>query len=107
MRFWPQWIAADIGCFFDMSDIECLDEPQTAAKGVQVANHLDTNAGRPLPHLSGDGRLDAMNPDPDYSAAYVELITDLDSPADRQRFRLHHRPRQRCRSGRDQGGGRR
>ena len=41
-------------------------------------------------HLDGS---DAMNPDPDYSAAYVILETDR--PAGRPRPDLHHRPRQR------------
>ena len=46
---------------------------------------------------------DAMNPDPDYSAAYVVLRTD--SGAGRARLHLHHRPGQRGVPGRDRRAG--
>ena len=69
-----------------MSDTQCLDEPTNlAANGVQVANHLDTNAGRPLPHLSGNGRLGCHEPTPGLLGGVRQLVTDSD-PADRQRF---------------------
>ena len=52
---------------------------------------------------------DAMNPDPDYSAAYV-VAAHRRPDADRARLRLHDRPGQRGRSARDRragaGGGR-
>ena len=44
---------------------------------------------------------DAMNPDPDYSAAYVVLRTD--DGRGRARVRVHHRPRQRGVRRRDRG----
>ena len=40
---------------------------------------------------------DAMNPDPDYSAAYVVLRTDAADGHDGPRLRVHHRARQRRR----------
>ena len=52
-----------------------------------------------------------MNPDPDYSAAYVVLTTDLTqadgTPLSGYGSRLHHRPRQRCPGRRDRGAARR
>ena len=44
---------------------------------------------------------DAMNPDPDYSAAYVVLATDAGDGLEGARLRLHHRARQRRPGGRD------
>ena len=44
--------------------------------------------------LTLDGS-DAMNPDPDYSAAYVRVVHRRRRRPERARVRLHHRPRQR------------
>ncbi len=61
--------------------------PLTSITGMQVLD-LRFPTSQPL-----DGS-DAMNPAPDYSAAYVILETDAPRPR-RPRADLHHRPRQR------------
>src|SRR4029453_9404487 len=49
----PHWIAqtSDVSLTCQTPSAWISPKPCCAAKGVQVANHLDTNPGCPLPHL--------------------------------------------------------